>query len=136
MSKKSAAQSTKHTVQSSQAERPVIVGAESAAKKTFSEAKQEVDVIVAEKEKMTEVPVTEKMVKIKKTKLIRDSFTIPEADYALFLMLRQRALSVGVEVKKGEILRAALLVLAKLDDVELIKAIGLVERIKTGRPKK
>lgn len=72
----------------------------------------------------------------KKAKLVRDSFTMPEADYALFATLKQRALTAGVEVKKSEILRAAMLVLSNLDDAELAKAIGSVERIKTGRPKK
>ena len=70
----------------------------------------------------------------KKPKLVRDSFTIPETDYALFATLKQRALGAGVDVKKSEILRAALTVLSKLDDAELVKAIALVERIKTGRP--
>lgn len=93
------------------------------------------------KEKAAEVPKPEKLAKTKKQppkkpKLVRDSFTIPETDYALFATLKRRALAAGVEVKKGEVLRAALVVLAKLDDVELVKAIGLVERIKTGRPKK
>ena len=96
----------------------------------------------AAKEKVAEAPKTEKAPKVKKQqapkkpKLVRDSFTIPETDYALFATLKQRALSAGVEVKKSEILRAAVLVLAKLDDAELVKAIGLVDRIKTGRPKK
>lgn len=95
----------------------------------------------AAKEKAAEAPKAEKAAKVKKQvpkkpKLVRDSFTIPETDYALFATLKQRALSAGVEVKKGEILRAAVVALAKLDDVELVKAIGLVERIKTGRPKK
>lgn len=95
----------------------------------------------AAKEKIAEAPKAEKAPKVKKQqapkkpKLVRDSFTIPEADYALFAILKQRALSAGVEVKKGEILRAAVVALAKLDDAELVKAIGLVERIKTGRPK-
>lgn len=95
----------------------------------------------AAKEKVAEAPKPEKAPKVKKQaskkpKLVRDSFTIPETDYALFAALKQRALTAGVEVKKSEILRAAVLVLAKLDDAELVKAIGLVERIKTGRPKK
>jgi hypothetical protein len=72
----------------------------------------------------------------KKPKLIRDSFTIPETDYALFATLKQRALTAGIEVKKSEILRAAVVTLAKLDEAEFAKAIGLVERMKTGRPKK
>lgn len=96
------------------------------------------------KEKVAEAPKAEKagkLAKVKKQapkppKLVRDSFTIPETDYALFATLKQRALTAGVEVKKSEILRAAVAVLAELDDAELVKAIGLVERIKTGRPKK
>lgn len=96
------------------------------------------------KEKVAEAPKAEKagkLAKVKKQapkppKLVRDSFTIPETDYALFASLKQRALTAGVEVKKSEILRAAVAVLAELDDAELVKAIGLVERIKTGRPKK
>lgn len=72
----------------------------------------------------------------KKPKLVRDSFTIPETDYALFASLKQRALTAGIEVKKSEILRAAVVSLAQLDDAAFAKAIGLVERIKTGRPKK
>jgi hypothetical protein len=95
----------------------------------------------AAKEKVAEAPKAEKAAKVKKQapkkpKLVRDSFTIPEADYALFASLKQRALSAGIEVKKSEMLRAAVVTLAKLDDAELVKAFGLVERIKTGRPKK
>ena len=72
----------------------------------------------------------------KKVKLSRDSFSIPENEYALFSTLKQRALAAGVDVKKSEVLRTALATLAKLDDAALVTAIGLVERIKTGRPKK
>ena len=72
----------------------------------------------------------------KKIKLIRDSFSIPETDYVLFATLKQRALGAGIDVKKSEVLRTALATLAKLDDAALVTAIGLVERIKTGRPKK
>lgn len=86
--------------------------------------------------KVTAAPKVEKSAKAKKPKLVRDSFTIPEDDYALFTSLKQRALATGTEVKKSEVLRAGLSLLAKLDDAELVKAIGLVERIKTGRPKK
>ena len=54
----------------------------------------------------------------------------------LFATVKQRALAAGIDVKKSEVLRAALATLAKLDDAALVAAIGLVERIKTGRPKK
>lgn len=71
-----------------------------------------------------------------KRKLIRDSFTLPEDDYALFAALKQRALKGGVEVKKSELLRAGLGMLARSSEAEFLGAVGLVERIKTGRPKK
>lgn len=71
-----------------------------------------------------------------KPRLVRDSFTLPENDYALFTTLKQRALASGIEVKKSEILRAAVMTLSGLDDAAFLKAIKLVERIKTGRPKK
>jgi len=92
-------------------------------------------------EKPAEAPKAEKLAKVKKQtpkkiKLIRDSFSIPETDYVLFATLKQRALAAGIDVKKSEVLRAALATLAKLDDAALVAAIGLVERIKTGRPKK
>ena len=92
-------------------------------------------------EKPAAAPKAEKLAKVKKQtpkkiKLIRDSFSIPETDYVLFATLKQRALAAGIDVKKSEVLRAALATLAKLDDAALVAAIGLVERIKTGRPKK
>lgn len=71
-----------------------------------------------------------------KPKLVRDSFTLPENDYMLFATLKKRALAGGMDVKKSEVLRAALAMLARTDDAEFLKAVSLVERIKTGRPKK
>ena len=86
--------------------------------------------------KADEAPATAKKHTPAKPKLVRDSFTLPEADYALFASLKQRALTGGAEVKKSELLRAALAMLARADDAEFLKAVGQVERIKTGRPKK
>lgn len=72
----------------------------------------------------------------KKTKLIRDSYTLPESDYLLFKVLKNRCLASGVEVKKSELLRVALIALAKLNDAQLIRAVEALPRIKTGRPAK
>lgn len=91
---------------------------------------------VEAKPKTTPSAKAAKPPKVKKPKLVRDSFTLPETDYALFAALKERALGAGVEVKKSELLRAALVVLAKLEDAALLEAIAQVERIKTGRPKK
>lgn len=81
-------------------------------------------------------PARQKKPSTAKSKLVRDSFTLPETDYARFAILKQRALSAGVEVKKSELVRAGLALLAGADDAKFLEAVGLVERIKTGRPKK
>lgn len=72
----------------------------------------------------------------KKMKLVRDSFTMPEADYALFKDLKARSLAAGLEVKKSELLRAALNLLASLNDKDLADNLRQLEKIKTGRPAK
>jgi hypothetical protein len=72
--------------------------------------------------------------KHKKPKLVRDSFTFPQDDYALFGVLKRRALESAIEVKKSELLRAGLSVLAAMSKADLLATIGRVERIKTGRP--
>lgn len=72
----------------------------------------------------------------KKPKLVRDSFTFPENDYALFASLKQRALSAGREIKKSELLRAGLATLTAMSDGDLLATLDGVERIKTGRPSK
>ncbi len=77
-----------------------------------------------------------KPVKAKKAKLIRDSFTMPESEYAQIAELKKRCLVAGVSAKKSEILRAAVANLAKLSDASVVSALGRLEVIKTGRPAK
>jgi len=72
----------------------------------------------------------------KKPKLVRDSFTFPAADYALIGILKQRALKAGHEIKKSELLRAALFALSALSDPALIRALGGIVKLKPGRPAK
>jgi hypothetical protein len=74
--------------------------------------------------------------KPKKVKLIRDSFTMPATDYALFNTLKQTAFTGKVALKKSELLRAGLHALAKLSAEQLIALVGTLTVIKTGRPKK
>ena len=71
-----------------------------------------------------------------KLKLVRDSFTMPHADFELIDVLKQRAMNFRHAVKKGELLRAGLQVLAALPDVQLEKALARITPLKTGRPKK
>lgn len=78
---------------------------------------------------------TTKEVKAKKPKLVRDSFTIPKDEYAVIETLKQRAATLAQPVKKSELLRAGLKVLAGLSDTALRSVLQAVPSIKTGRPK-
>ena len=74
--------------------------------------------------------------KVKKPKLVRDSFTMPEGEYEVIATLKKRCLNAGVPAKKSEILRAAIANLAMLSDTSLLGVIGRLAVIKTGRPAK
>ncbi len=70
-----------------------------------------------------------------KIKVVRDSFTMPQTDYELITALKKRSLESGIQTTKSEILRAGLLALNQMTNVEFISKIETVEKIKTGRPK-
>ena len=72
--------------------------------------------------------------KAKKPKLVRDSFTIPKAEYAVLDELKQRAALLARPTKKSELLRAGIKLLATLSDAALLAALTEVPTIKTGRP--
>jgi hypothetical protein len=74
--------------------------------------------------------------KLKKPKLVRDSFAMPEKEYAEIGGLKKRLAALKVEVKKSELLRAGVLLLTALNETELSAVVGRIERIKTGRPSK
>ena len=71
-----------------------------------------------------------------KTKLVRDSFTMPQADFALIGTLKERAIGFKRPAKKSELLRAGLQALAGLNDTALRAALDALVPLKTGRPKK
>ena len=77
-----------------------------------------------------------KPVKAKKVKLVRDSYAMPENEYAQIGELKKRLATMSVDVKKSELLRAGVAVMAALNDAELKRVMARVERIKTGRPAK
>lgn len=79
-------------------------------------------------------PKTEKLDKSKKIKVIRDSFTIPKVEFEHIDALKKRLLTLGVAVKKSELLRAGLLALVAQKDAALLAAVRLVPVLKTGRP--
>ena len=79
---------------------------------------------------------SEKPAKPVKQRLVRDSFTMPEADFALVAVLKARALGLGRAAKKSELLRAGLQLLNQQEPKALMTALDGLQPIKTGRPKR
>jgi hypothetical protein len=86
-------------------------------------------------EKVEKADKTDKTEKVKKPKLVRDSYTIPKAEYQAMDALKQRATALGQPPKKSELLRAGIMALTGLSDAALLAALAAVPAIKTGRPK-
>ncbi len=86
--------------------------------------------------KTVAVKAAEPVLKPKKSKLVRDSFTIPDHEYKLIQTLKARAVGHGLPLKKSELIRAGILKLVALGEAEFKKAISAVDIIKTGRPTK
>lgn len=82
------------------------------------------------------VKAEKKKDKPEKIKVVRDSFTIPKTEYAQIANLKKRAMGLGQEVKKSELIRAGLLLLTGQNDASLLKALAAVPTLKTGRPGK
>jgi hypothetical protein len=78
----------------------------------------------------------EKPLKLKKVKLVRDSFTIPKPEYLILDNLKLRAADLKHPIKKGELIRAGIKALAAMTDSQLLEALKAVPLLKTGRPSK
>jgi hypothetical protein len=74
------------------------------------------------------------ILKAKKPKLVRDSFTIPKDEYVVLDDLKQRAAKLTRPTKKSELLRAAIKTLAALSDAAFLTALAQAPTLKTGRP--
>jgi hypothetical protein len=81
-------------------------------------------------------PEPAKAAKQKKPKMVRDSFTFPKAEYAVLDGLKMRAAKLGSPVKKTELLRAGIKVIAAMQDAAFVAALKAVPSLKTGRPAK
>ena len=79
---------------------------------------------------------TLKVLKPKKVKLVRDSFTIPKSEYLVLDDLKLRAAELKHPVKKGELLRAGIKALAAMTTTQFHSALQAVPALKTGRPSK
>ena len=71
-----------------------------------------------------------------KEKLVRDSFTMPRADFALIHQLKERGLGFKRAIRKSELLRAGLQALAAMDDALLKALLDRLPALKAGRPRK
>lgn len=74
--------------------------------------------------------------KSKKIRLIRDRFTMPEADYGLIAETKQRCLALGHVVKKSEVLRAAIVSFSRLSDSEVEEAMAKLNPVKIAKAPK
>ncbi|MDP1735732.1 MAG: hypothetical protein Q8L44_15360 [Sulfuritalea sp.] len=74
--------------------------------------------------------------KQKKPKPVSRRYTITEAEYAQLGALKTRLMLSGASVRRSELLRAGLLLLGGLDDVQLNKTLAKVEVIKPRRAPK
>ncbi len=79
---------------------------------------------------------TDKKAPKQRVRLVRDSFTMPAPDFALIATLKGRAMAAQREAKKSELLRAGLHALMALDGAALVGALGRLQPLKLGRPKK
>lgn len=74
--------------------------------------------------------------KIKKDKLVRDSFTMPETEYAVLGKTKKAALKAGFTIKKSELLRIGVTLVGQLEIAQLQTALESLMPVKAGRPKK
>lgn len=68
-----------------------------------------------------------------KEKAIRDAFTFPPMDHTLFAVIQKKALGVGIQINKSEIVRAGLHCLDGMSDKDFRETLGKIEKLKTGR---
>ncbi|WP_296952500.1 hypothetical protein [uncultured Massilia sp.] len=66
--------------------------------------------------------------------LVRDSFTMPEQEYAVLGAVKQACLQAGFEVKKSELLRIGVALLGQLDTASLRAVLDSLPQLRTGRP--
>lgn len=74
--------------------------------------------------------------KVKKTKLVRDSFTMPEAEYEVLGQVKRTCIKAGVEIKKSELLRIGVALIRDLEPARLEEMLRNLPKLKSGRPKK
>jgi hypothetical protein len=66
--------------------------------------------------------------------LVRDSFTMPDDEYAVLASVKQACLKAGFEIKKSELLRIGVALVGRLDLATLRQVQDSLPQLKTGRP--
>lgn len=82
-------------------------------------------------------PVTvdsEKRLKEKKPKLVRESFNLPMLDYLMLETLKLRGGKLGSPVKKSVLIRAGILAMAAMSDANFLMLLKSVPATKTSTP--
>ena len=74
--------------------------------------------------------------KVLKPQLVRDSFTIPESEYATLAKVKKACLKDGFEIKKSELIRIGIALLEGLSISKVKSAKKKLQTVKTGRPRK
>jgi hypothetical protein len=67
---------------------------------------------------------------------VRDSFTMPEQEYAVLGQVKKACLKAGFEIKKSELLRIGVALIRQIDLATLKNVLAGLPQLKTGRPKK
>ena len=73
---------------------------------------------------------------LKKPKLVRDSFTMPEDEYRVLGEVKKACIKAGFEVKKSELLRVGVAMIQKMDLPSLKGMLATLPPLKAGRPKR
>ena len=69
----------------------------------------------------------------KSDRIVRDTFKMPQREFALIDELKQRCRALGVEVKKSDVLRAGLLAMRDLSDERLGQVVRPMAAARTER---
>lgn len=79
---------------------------------------------------------SDKRLKAKKTKLVREHFTLPKLEYLMLDALKIRTVKLGGSVKKSALIRAGIKALAAMSDASFLTALKAVPAIKADRASK
>ena len=135
IAKKPAAKKTTPAAVAKPAAKPAVKSAVKSAVKPA--AKSSVKLAAAKKPAAKKVAKPDaKAVKIKKPKLVRDSFTMPQSEYDVLAQVKKSCIAAGIEIKKSDLLRIGVALLQTLDTKKINEALLKLTPLKAGRPGK